>query len=80
MNLFDLLQSAAESDPERPAVLFGDCSITFRQLMSAAQGVSRYLRSLGVKVGDRVLMYSPNCPEYLPIYLGSAHMGAIFAP
>jgi long-chain acyl-CoA synthetase len=25
-------------------------------------------------------MYSPNCPEYLPIYLGCAHSGAIFAP
>jgi acyl-CoA synthetase (AMP-forming)/AMP-acid ligase II len=80
MNLFDLLHSSVECDPKRPAVVFGNRTISYGQLVSAARRVSSRLQSLGVEPGARVLMYSPNCPEYLPIYLGCAHAGAIFAP
>jgi long-chain acyl-CoA synthetase len=80
MNLFDLIQSAVECDPDRNAVLFYGCKISYGQLVSAARRVSSKLRALNVKPGDRVLMYSPNSPEFLPVYLGCAHAGAIFVP
>jgi long-chain acyl-CoA synthetase len=79
MNLFDLLHDW-QSDADRPAVVFGNRTITYGELMSAARRVSARLLSLGTKPGDRVLLYSPNCPEYLPLYLGCAYVGAIFAP
>lgn len=80
MNLFDLLNRSVESDPNRLAVLFENRAITYSQLMSAALRVSERLRSAGVKPGARVLMYAPNCPEFLSVYLGCAHAGAIFTP
>jgi len=80
MNLFDLVQSSLEYGPDRPAMLFYGCTISYAQLMNAARRVSSKLRALNIKPGDRVLMYSPNSPEYLPIYLGCAHAGAVFVP
>jgi long-chain acyl-CoA synthetase len=80
MNLFDLLQAAVELGTERAAVTFGNRTITYGQLITAARRVSAQLRACGVEAGDRVLMYAPNCPEYFPIYLGCAHLGAVFAP
>jgi long-chain acyl-CoA synthetase len=80
MNLFDLLQGSVERSPEHAALIFGTRRITYRQLIQAAYAVSSRLRSLGVAPGDRVLMYAPNCPEYLAVYLACAHVGAIFAP
>jgi long-chain acyl-CoA synthetase len=80
MNFFDLIQSSVESGPDRPAILFYGCTISYRQLIHAARRVSATLRSQGVEAGDRVLMYSPNSPEYLAVYLGCAHAGAVFVP
>jgi acyl-CoA synthetase (AMP-forming)/AMP-acid ligase II len=80
MNLFDLIQSSLEYGPDRPAILFYGCTVSYGQLVSAARRVSSKLRALNVKPGDRVLMYSPNSPEYLPVYLGCAHVGAVFVP
>ena len=80
MNLFDLLYSSVESGPDRIALVFGRRTATYAQLMRAACRVAERLRTLGVQPGDRVLMYSPNCPEYLPVYFGCAHLGAIFTP
>jgi long-chain acyl-CoA synthetase len=80
MNLFDLLQASLELGSDRSAVVFGTRTITYGQLIDAALRVAALLRSSDVKPGDRILMYAPNCPEYFPIYLGCAHVGAIFAP
>jgi long-chain acyl-CoA synthetase len=80
MNLFDLIQSSVEYGPDRPAILFYGCSISYRELISAARRVSATLRDQGVQTGDRVLMYAPNSPEYLAVYLGCAHAGAVFVP
>ncbi len=38
------------------------------------------LRKLGVKKGDRVLLFLPRCPEYYIAMVGCAKVGAIFCP
>jgi len=57
MNLFDLIQSSLEYGPDRPAILFYGCTVSYGQLVSAARRVSSKLRALNVKPGDRVLKY-----------------------
>jgi long-chain acyl-CoA synthetase len=80
MNLFDLIQAHAEAGPDRPALVYQRATITYAQLIDSARRVSATLRARAVKPGERVLMYSPNTPEYLSVYLGCAHAGAVFAP
>ncbi|CAF4949878.1 unnamed protein product, partial [Rotaria magnacalcarata] len=44
--------------------------------------VRRYraaLKHVGVTMGDRVVVYLPNCPETLIICLATASLGAIFS-
>jgi acetyl-CoA synthetase len=69
----------------RTAVLVDDEATGVRQLTFAelAERTSRFaelLRSLGVGVGDRVLVRLPNCLEYPLVFLGGMKRGAIPVP
>jgi fatty-acyl-CoA synthase len=50
---------------------------TYAQLEAWAQRVARGLLASGVKKGDRVGIWSPNCPEWVAVQYGTALMGAI---
>lgn len=50
---------------------------TYAELEAWAKQVASGLRRLGVKKGDRVGIWSPNCPEWVAVQYGSALMGAV---
>jgi len=52
-------------------------SYTYRELHAEVQGAASMMRSLGVKRGDRVIIYMPNMPEAVFAILGCARIGAI---
>ncbi|MGQ4615673.1 acetoacetate--CoA ligase [Nocardia sp. R7R-8] len=53
--------------------------LTFAQLAEQVRRVRAGLRRLGVRRGDRVVAYLPNCPETLVAYLATASIGAVWA-
>jgi fatty-acyl-CoA synthase len=50
---------------------------TYSQLQTWARRVARALIAAGVDKGDRVGIWSPNCPEWVALQYGSALVGAI---
>jgi fatty-acyl-CoA synthase len=50
---------------------------TYAQLEAWALQVARGLVAKGVKKGDRVGIWSPNCPEWVAVQYGTALIGAI---
>jgi acyl-CoA synthetase (AMP-forming)/AMP-acid ligase II len=63
---------------DRPAVVDGERSMTYRELGERADAVARALRAAGVAPGDRVAMLMPNCLEFLPTLFGIWKAGAAF--
>ncbi len=53
--------------------------LTFADLAEQVRRVREGLRRLGVRRGDRVVGYLPNCPEALIAFLATASLGAIWA-
>jgi acetoacetyl-CoA synthetase len=53
--------------------------LTFAELAEQVRRVRDGLRRLGVRRGDRVVGYLPNCPEALIAFLATASLGAIWA-
>jgi acetoacetyl-CoA synthetase len=53
--------------------------LTFAELAEQVRRVREGLRELGVRRGDRVVGYLPNCPEALIAFLATASLGAIWA-
>lgn len=79
-NIYSIFRKSALANPNWPAVIFNGQTTTYGELDVEIAKMSARLRSLGVVPGNRVLMYSPNVPQYYAVYLGCAHAGAVFAP
>src|SRR5690349_23882773 len=52
-------------------------SFTYRELHAAVNRVAAMMQSLGVKKGDRVIVYLPNMPEAVFAILACARIGAV---
>ena len=63
--------------PEKPAVITGKLSLTYRELWQYARGYARYLISNGMKKGDVVLLKASQTAEYVVQYLGIHAGGGI---
>lgn len=66
--MWQFLEDAAKADPDKPAILFEDLTITYGELWNAVQVAACVLRSRGFgrgKRGDRVMLALPNCPEFI---------------
>jgi fatty-acyl-CoA synthase len=50
---------------------------TYSELLSWSRRIAAALLAQGVKKGDRVGIWSPNCPEWVALQYGTALMGAI---
>ncbi|PYM62191.1 MAG: long-chain fatty acid--CoA ligase, partial [Candidatus Rokuibacteriota bacterium] len=66
--------------PEHEAVVFGDTSITFRELEGLVNAFANALRTLGVGPGDRVCLFMTNRPEYVVSFFAVARAGAVSSP
>jgi acetoacetyl-CoA synthetase len=53
--------------------------LTYGELREAVARCATALRDLGVREGDRVVAYLPNCPEAVVAFLATASLGAIWS-
>lgn len=71
----------AERDPEALAVIDPSGERWPRgRLAALANGVAHGLRALGARTGDAVAIVSPNCAEYLAVYLAAVSAGLRLVP
>ncbi len=77
MNIANNLERAVRLFPERPAIVFGDRALTYRDLDRAVNRAGHGLRALEVAPGDRVALFLPNIPEFPVAYLAAQKIGAI---
>jgi long-chain acyl-CoA synthetase len=79
-NLSSILEQAAASQPDRPAVRMDSLVLTYRQLHDAAARVTSLLWSAGIEPGDRVGLMLPNVPAFPIAFYGALGAGAIVVP
>ena len=77
----ELLEQRASSTPDRDFLMFEDgCRWTYAQAFTLAQRSADAFRGLGVRQGDRVLVWLPNGAEAVRAWFGANFAGACFAP
>lgn len=69
MKVGEILENKSKTFFNKPAVIFKDQTISFRQLRDFSFSLADSLLSLGVKKGDKIAIYLPNWPEYIYSYL-----------
>ncbi|MEA3559515.1 MAG: AMP-binding protein [Candidatus Thermoplasmatota archaeon] len=78
--LTDHLRYAARTDPDRIAIFYEDCTLTYNNLDKLASAFASGLLKMGIEKGDRVGLYMPNYPKWIVAFYGIARMGGIIVP
>jgi len=75
------LEESARKYPDSIATIlpgrFGDTKLTYKELNELANTLANALIDLGVKKGDRVALYMPNCPQFIIGYYAILKAGGI---
>ena len=80
MNVASWVERWAALRPRKAAIIYEGESISYSELKRRADRAACWLQDVGVEKGDRVAVFLNNCPEFMELYLASAHLGAIFVP
>src|SRR5258708_18712679 len=75
-----LLRMAAARNPDRPAIIYHDLILTFREVVSMVNSIATGLHSLGLKKGDHMCLLTMNRPEYTVTFIGAASIGLVVSP
>ena len=82
--LSDMLRETSEKYSSRPALLFKPgfryLVTSYQELWEASGRVATLLQHRGVKKGDRVIIWGPNCPQWVYAFFGCVRAGAIIVP
>ncbi|RLE37331.1 AMP-dependent synthetase, partial [Candidatus Woesearchaeota archaeon] len=72
-----LLDANVRKNPDKIAIYFEDKRITYRNLQAMVNQFANALRELGIEKNDRVMLRSPNVPEYIIWNFACWRIGAI---
>ena len=79
LTLGSLIEANADRVGNRPAILFEDRSITWREFNGWANRIARYLQEQGLTKGDVVAVFLENRPELLAVVAGATKLGVACA-
>jgi long-chain acyl-CoA synthetase len=74
------LRETAQRTPDKPALIYQDRPISYRDVDSCVDSVAASLGSLGVRKGDRVALMIQNIPHFSYAFYGIARAGAVAVP
>lgn len=80
MNIVDTIIENARHHPDHPAILQGDQTITYRQLIDEVLAVADALRKAGIAQGHRIAVRSPDGADYVIKTLAVLKCGAAVVP
>ncbi len=78
--LYQFLDKAARDSPGTAATIFMGRKMTYEKLTRLADRFAAALAYLGIRKGDRVALFLPNCPPYPIAFFGALKVGAILVP
>ena len=75
-NIGDVITPWAQRSPDHLALVEASGSWSYQQLQSVIAETQEWLRSVGVRPGDRVMLVCENCRAFIAIFLALAGMDA----
>src|SRR5256886_868502 len=74
------LREVAREVDDKPALVMGDRSVTFREVDQLSDRLAVALAKRGVQPGDRVTIFMPNCIEFVIAFYGTLKVGGVVNP
>jgi acyl-CoA synthetase (AMP-forming)/AMP-acid ligase II len=80
-SLFANLEASARRYPAKTAIQFFGNAVRYAELLAQAEAMAGYLQQMcGVAPGDRVIVFSQNCPQFIAAYFAILRADAVFVP
>ncbi|MGX5655535.1 long-chain-fatty-acid--CoA ligase [Geodermatophilus nigrescens] len=79
-NLATILRESALASPDKPMLLIGPTTLTYRQVDVLSGQVAAGLRAAGLRRGDSVALQLPNVPQFVLTYFGALKAGMTLVP
>src|SRR2546423_5106805 len=80
VTLQDRLREVAREVGDKPALVMGDRTVTFREVDQLSDQLAVALAKRGVQPGDRVTIFMPNCIEFVIAFYGTLKAGGVVNP
>jgi long-chain acyl-CoA synthetase len=78
--IFSRFEAMAEKYPNKTALVFLGEKFSYSRLKNLIDRLGTSLSNLGVKKGDRVILYLSNCPQWIISFFGIIKIGAVVVP
>lgn len=75
--LHTFLDSSAKRYPDNTAIVFFGKRLSFAELLQLVNNFAYSLHKLGIRKGDRVAIFLPNCPQTIIAYYAVLKLGAV---
>jgi len=77
---FTRFDRMSETYPQRPALVFLGERFSYSRLRSLSERFGAALQAMGIRKGDRVMVYIPNSVQWVIAFLGIQKIGAVIVP
>ena len=78
--ILSFLRKATEQYPHKVALTYMGKNLTYARLNELIDRFACALNELGVRKGDRVVIYLPNSPQFVIAFFGIMKVGAVSVP
>jgi acyl-CoA synthetase (AMP-forming)/AMP-acid ligase II len=79
-SLWETFEATAQQFSHRTALIYLGTEYTYAELLAMAERLAASLRGLGVKKGDRVIIYQSHCPQWVIAWFAILRNGAVAVP
>lgn len=79
-NIFSVFEAVAQKRGTNTAVIYLGTRYSYRKLKDMAEGFAAALIDMGLKSGQKVIIYTPNSIHWVVAWLGIQRMGGISIP
>ncbi len=78
--LVEVFDRAAAEYPDKTAIIYLGEKYSYAQLRQLIDRFATGLYEMGIKKDGKLMLYIPNCPQFIIAYLGAHRIGAIPVP
>ena len=65
ISLIQLFRDSAEKNLDKPCTYFKGKFKSYKEVVEEVNRLSYSFKNMGVKKGDRIAVFLPNCPQYI---------------
>ena len=77
---YDAFRATAGRVPDNTALIFLGSSISYSRLLYYVENMAGGLHAIGVRKGERAIMYLPNGPQWIITWLALLRLNAVPVP